>query len=90
VTSCGKELRDTGSLEASLSQTKGCAKPGATGTNNDGIVFVVLQLLGTGRDFRRVRQRTITGYFDDTCGEASFARSGWLAMIRAGENGKMN
>jgi hypothetical protein len=45
VTSCGKELRDTGSLKPGLRQTKGRAKTGTTGANNEGIVFVVLALV---------------------------------------------
>lgn len=27
--------------------------------------------------------RTITGYFEEIKGDASFARRGWLAMMRA-------
>jgi hypothetical protein len=44
VTSGGEQLRDTGGVEASLGQAKGGAQTGAAGTDNNGIVLVILQL----------------------------------------------
>lgn len=32
----------------------------------------------------------MTGYLFETCGEASFTRSGWLAHIRAVSRGQAN
>jgi hypothetical protein len=43
VTSCGEQLGDTSSVESSLGQTEGSAQTGTTGTDNDGIVLVVLR-----------------------------------------------
>lgn len=37
----GEELRDTGSVEASLGETEGSAQTGTTSTDDDGIVLVV-------------------------------------------------
>jgi len=45
VTSCREQLGDTSSVESSLGQTKGGAQTGTTGTNNDGIVLVILREL---------------------------------------------
>lgn len=42
VTSGREQLGDTGSLEASLGKTEGSAQTGTTGTDNDGIVLVIL------------------------------------------------
>ena len=41
VRSGGEQLRDTGGVEASLSQTEGGSQTSATGTDDEGIVFVV-------------------------------------------------
>jgi hypothetical protein len=41
VRSGGEQLGDTGSVEASLSETEGGSQTGTTGTDNEGIVFVV-------------------------------------------------
>lgn len=38
-----EQLGNTGSVETSLGQTEGSAETGTTGTDNDGIVLVVLQ-----------------------------------------------
>jgi hypothetical protein len=43
MTSSREELRYAGSVEASLGKTKSSSQTGATSTNNNGIVFVVLQ-----------------------------------------------
>lgn len=50
MTSSREKLRDTGSVETSLGKTESSTKTGATGTNNEGIVLVVLdsKLLITG------------------------------------------
>lgn len=37
-----EQLGNTGSVETSLSKTEGSTETGTTGTNNDGIVLVVL------------------------------------------------
>ena len=37
----GEKLGDTGRVEASFSETKGCSQTCATSTDDDGIVFVV-------------------------------------------------
>jgi hypothetical protein len=42
VTSCGEKLGDTSCVESSLGQTEGSAQTGTTGTDNDGIVLVIL------------------------------------------------
>ena len=42
VRSRGEELRDTGRVEAGFGQTEGGTETGATGTNNEGIVLVIL------------------------------------------------
>lgn len=61
VASCGEQLRDTGSVEASLGQTEGGAQTGATGTDNEGIVLVVLAkegvVLADGCEVQKVRLR---------------------------------
>lgn len=44
VTSSGKQLRDTGSVEASLGETKGGTETSTTGTDDEGIVLVVLNI----------------------------------------------
>ena len=41
VRTSGKELRDTGSVEASLSETKGCSQTRTSSTNNNGIILVI-------------------------------------------------
>jgi hypothetical protein len=38
-----EKLGNTGGVEAGLGQTEGSAQTGTTGTDNDGIVLVVLQ-----------------------------------------------
>lgn len=38
----GEELGDTGSVEASLGETKGSTQTGTTGTDDNGIVLVIL------------------------------------------------
>lgn len=43
MTSGGEELRDTGSVESCLCKTKGSSQARATGTDDDGIVLVVLR-----------------------------------------------
>lgn len=43
VTSCGEQLGDTSSVESSLGQTEGSAQTGTTGTDDDGIVLVILR-----------------------------------------------
>jgi len=43
VTSRGEQLGDTSSVESSLGQTEGSAQTGTTGTDNDGIVLVILR-----------------------------------------------
>lgn len=45
VTSRGEQLGNTGSVEASLGQTEGGTQTGTTGTDDDGIVLVVLRKL---------------------------------------------
>ena len=83
-----EELRDTGSVEASLGKTKGGAQTGTTGANNNGIVLMVLfskserDCRGLPKDFA-LKRRTMTGYLLLRKGEASFARRGPLAMTRA-------
>jgi hypothetical protein len=47
VTSCGEQLGDTSSLESSLGQTESSAQTGTTGTDNEGIVLVILHKLDT-------------------------------------------
>lgn len=42
VTSGGEELRDTGSVESSLRETESGTQTGTTGTDDDGIVLVIL------------------------------------------------
>jgi hypothetical protein len=44
VASSGKQFRDTGSVEASFRQTEGGSQTSTSGTDNDGIVLVVLIL----------------------------------------------
>jgi len=43
VRSGREKLRNTGSVETSFSQTEGSAQTGTTGTDDDGIILVVLQ-----------------------------------------------
>jgi hypothetical protein len=43
VTTCRKELRDTGRVETSFSKAKRGSKASSTGTNDNGIIFVVLE-----------------------------------------------
>jgi hypothetical protein len=45
VTSCGEKLGNTSGLESSLGQTESSAQTGTTGTDNDGIVLVILREL---------------------------------------------
>jgi hypothetical protein len=42
MTSRGEKLRDTGCVEPGLGQTESSTETGATGTDNEGIVLVVL------------------------------------------------
>lgn len=42
VTSGGEELRDTGSVKSSFRETECGTKAGTTGTDDDGIVLVIL------------------------------------------------
>lgn len=42
VASSGKKLRDTGRIETGLGETEGSTETGTTGTNDNGIVLVVL------------------------------------------------
>jgi hypothetical protein len=41
VRSSGKELRYTGGVESSFSETESCSQPSSSGSNNDGIIFVI-------------------------------------------------
>lgn len=43
VTSRGEKLGNTSSLESSLGQTESSAQTGTTGTDNEGIVLVILR-----------------------------------------------
>lgn len=45
MTSCREQLGNTGGVEASLGQTEGSTQTGTTGTDNDGIVLVILRKL---------------------------------------------
>jgi hypothetical protein len=64
VTSRGEQLRNTGSVESSLGQTEGSAQTGTTGTDNDGIVLVVLHAIRTSLSVSiELCQPTMMGYF---------------------------
>lgn len=88
MTSRGKQLRNAGSVEASFGQTEGGSQAGTASTDDNSIIFVVLQngakLVGhvLYRSKNRIR-RTMTGYCVLTKGDASLARRGRFAKILA-------
>jgi hypothetical protein len=88
MTSRRKELGYTRSIEPRFGQPKSRPKTRATSSDNDGIVFVVLhhEISGLKRHSISGPEHTMTGYFCVTKGEASFARSGWFAIIRADQS----
>lgn len=59
----GEELRHAGRLEASFRETEGGPETSTTGTDDDGIVFVVLRTLIHSPMFCLLLPRTITVYF---------------------------
>jgi hypothetical protein len=89
VTSCGEQLGDAGRVEASLGKTEGRTQTGTAGTDDDGVVLMVLVRAQVNPLFSSNIARipteghTMTGYLLLTNGDASFARSGPLAMTRA-------
>lgn len=86
VRSGREKLGDTSSVEASLGETEGSSQTGTTGTNNDGIVLVVLYncQLTARRSMDGELRRTMTEYLLLTKGDASLALKGPLAITRAG------
>jgi hypothetical protein len=87
MTSRGEEFRNASSVEPCFGQPEGCPKTRATSSDNNGIVFMVLtsNIRGIHSYSSYYLQHTMTGYFWETKGEASFARSGWFATIRANQ-----
>lgn len=92
MTSGREEFRYTGCIEAGLSETEGGSQTRTAGTDDDGIVFVILwrkasiNIHPAGASAVKVmmmERRTMTGYLLLRCAEASFALRGWLAKTRA-------
>lgn len=88
MTSGREKLRYACGVESSLSQTESGPKTCPTSTDNDSIVLVILGERALGSSLRnkerfRCGKPTMTGYLLLINGEASLARSGWFATIRA-------
>jgi len=62
VTSGREKLGNTGSVETSFRQTKSRTQTGTTGTNDDGIVLVVLHTVRTLISSRRLTNRPVSAY----------------------------
>jgi hypothetical protein len=91
VRTSGEELGDTGSVEASLGETEGSTQTRTTGTDDNGIVLVIL--LQSEFHFsihfciscRRFCRLTMTGYFSEINPSAAFARRGPGVQSRAAD-----
>lgn len=84
MTSCREELRYTGRVESSFRKSECGAQAGTAGPNDYSIVLVVLwNFVSIFSSERNWHTHTITGYLWSMNGDASLARNGWLAMIRA-------
>jgi hypothetical protein len=86
MTSSWEELRYTGSVETSLGKTESCSETRSTSTNDNGIVFVILDLINLCIQVELSNVHTTTGYLLLTKGDASFARRGACVIIRAGKS----
>ncbi len=81
VASRWEELRYTRGIEPSLGQTEGSPKPRSAGTDDNGIVLMVLvtassDVIPESELKITLGTPTMTGYWLPTNGDASFARSG--------------
>ena len=74
-----EELRDTGSVETSLSETKGCAQTSSSSTNDNGIVLVVDNGILAGNEPRGLLCLQVLGRKDTSSWPCRRESSRWCA-----------